>query len=345
MPELRHDPLQNRWVIIATERLLRPSDFAATPAPAQTGFCPFCPGNENKTPPEIHAIRDPNTSPDSPGWKVRVVSNKFPALRIEGELSRKGRGVYDYVNGIGAHEVIIETPDHDTQLADLPLAHFVDILKAYRTRLVDLKRDGRLRYVLIFKNHGVAAGASLAHSHTQIIATPITPHTVALELESARKHYLGKERCLYCDIIAQELDERARVIVDGDFIAWAPFASRFPYETTIAPIKHHYDFGALSDNELEQLARTMKELLMRMKNCLNDPPYNFVLHTAPNTETFPRRPTHWQTLDYDFHWHLEVIPRLTRVAGFEWGTGFYINSQPPEEAAKQLLEAVREPIK
>jgi UDPglucose--hexose-1-phosphate uridylyltransferase len=344
MPELRHDPLQNRWVIIATERMLRPSDFVAPPPPAKTGFCPFCPGNETKTPPEIFAFRDPNTTPNTPGWRVRVVSNKFPALRIEGELNRRGRGVYDYLNGIGAHEVIIETPDHNTQLADLPLPHFVEVLKAYRARLVDLKKDGRLRYVLLFKNHGVAAGASLEHPHTQIIATPVTPHTVGLELQSARQHYHSKERCLYCDIIAQELDERSRIILDGDFIAWAPFASRFPYETTIAPKNHSCDFGDLTDAELTQLARAMKELLTRMKNCLNDPPYNFLLHTAPNIATVPRRPTHWMTLSYDFHWHIEVIPRLTRIAGFEWGTGFYINAQPPEEAAKQLLETEVESI-
>jgi UDPglucose--hexose-1-phosphate uridylyltransferase len=339
MPELRYDPIQKRWVIIATERSLRPSDFHNPFDRPQMTFCPFCPGNEDKTPPEILAFREPGTLPNQPGWRVRVVPNKYPALRIEGELNRKGHGVYDTINGIGAHEVIIETSNHETQLANLPLEHFVEVLKAYRSRLIDLKKDGRFRYILIFKNYGADAGTSLMHPHTQLIATPITPRTVSMEFESAREHYAKKERCLYCDIIEQELDEKARMIVEDDFITWAPYASRFPYETTIAPRKHHHDFAALPDGDLEALARTLKNLLLRLRVVLNDPPYNFLFHTSPNTETIPRRPTHWLTLAYDFHWHIEVIPRLTRIAGFEWGSGFYINPQSPEMAAQHLREA------
>ncbi|MDZ7289418.1 MAG: galactose-1-phosphate uridylyltransferase [candidate division KSB1 bacterium] len=339
MPELRYDPVQKRWVIIATERSLRPSDFNNPCSHPQTAFCPFCPGNEDKTPPEIFALREPGTQPNQPGWRVRVVPNKYPALRIEGELDRRGHGVYDTINGIGAHEVIIETPDHNTQLANLPLSQFVEVLKAYRARLIDLMKDGRFRYILIFRNYGADAGTSLLHPHTQIIATPITPRTVAMELESAREHYAGKERCLYCDIIQQELEEKTRIISEDDFIVWAPYASRFPYEITIAPRKHQHDYATLPDDELAALARTMKSLLQRLQVTLNDPPYNFLFHTSPNTETVPRRPTHWLTLPYDFHWHIEVIPRLTRIAGFEWGSGFYINPQPPETAAGHLREA------
>lgn len=339
MPELRYDPIQKRWVIIATERTLRPSDFTRPGDHPKTTFCPFCPGNEDGTPPEIFAFREERTQPNQPGWHVRVIPNKYPALRIEGELNRRGHGVYDMINGIGAHEVVIETPNHDTQLANLPLPDLINVLKAYRARLIDLMKDGRFRYILIFRNYGADAGTSLMHPHTQIIATPITPRTVAMELESAREHYADKERCLYCDIIEQELDEKARIISDEDFIAWAPFASRFPYETIIAPRKHHHDFAGLPDSELNALARTLKGLLLRMKTALDDPPYNFLFHTGPNTETAPRRPTHWLTLPYDFHWHIEVIPRLTRIAGFEWGSGFYINPQPPELAASHLREA------
>jgi UDPglucose--hexose-1-phosphate uridylyltransferase len=301
-------------------------------------FCPFCEGNERSTPPEIRAVRDAGSPPNGPGWQLRVVPNKFPALRVEGELGRRGHGVYDQMNGIGAHEVIIETPDHTADLANLPLPHFTAVLKAYRDRLLDLMKDGRFRYVLIFRNHGPAAGTSLSHPHTQIIATPVTPRTVSMELESAREHYADKERCLYCDIIEQELEEGVRIISADDFITWTPYASRFPYETTIAPGQHHHDFGAMTDDQLEALASTLKDLLLKMKKSLNDPPYNFVFHTSPNTETEPRRPNHWLTLAYDFHWHIEVIPRLTRIAGFEWGSGFYINPQPPEEAARHLRE-------
>lgn len=339
MPELRHDPIQKRWVIIATERGRRPSDFIKLEPQSSGGFCPFEEGNEEKTPPEIIAFRRPGTAPNSPGWEVRVVSNKFPALRIEGNLDREGDGIYDKMNGIGAHEVVIESPHHDVNLSDQPLEHFQKIMRVYQMRLTDLMKDLRFRYVLIFKNHGVTAGASLAHPHTQIIATPVTPRTVAMELDSAREHYERKERCLFCDIISQDLKQGDRVIseVDG-MVAIAPFASRFPFEVYITPIEHSHDFAELSDEGLTALSKCLKETLTRLRLALDDPPYNFMLHSAPNTQSKKRRPGHWVTLPYDFHWHFEIIPRLVRTAGFEWGTGFYINPTPPEDAAKYLRE-------
>jgi UDPglucose--hexose-1-phosphate uridylyltransferase len=341
MPELRHDPIQKRWVIIATERGRRPSDFIKSEPAPTGGFCPFDEGNEDKTPPEVLAFRGPDSPPNSPGWDVRVVSNKFPALRIEGEIDRAADGIYDKMNGIGAHEVIIESPDHDLTLADQPLEQFQKVLLAGQMRLIDLMKDPRFRYVLIFKNHGVTAGASLAHPHTQIIATPVTPRTVSMELDCARDHYNHKERCLFCDIIRQEQKQGIRVITEVDgMIAFTPFASRFPFEVFVAPLQHSHDFSELSADGLAALAKCLKDVLSRLKLALDDPPYNFMLHTAPNTTGKARRPGHWITLPMDYHWHFEITPRLVKIAGFEWGTGFYINPTPPEDAAHYLREIV-----
>jgi UDPglucose--hexose-1-phosphate uridylyltransferase len=338
MPELRHDPIQKRWIIIAAERGRRPDDFPFNePAPTE-GSCPFCEGNESKTPPEITAIRN-GTAPNQPGWEVRVIPNKFPALRIEGGLDRRGIGAYDRMNGIGAHEVIIETPKHSQELAEAPLEHIHKVLRTYRERLIDLQRDQRFKYVLIFKNHGAAAGASLLHPHTQLIATPVTPLTLVQELNSAKDHYREKERCLFCDLIAQELDSGQRIVFAGDqFVALTPYASRFPFEIFIAPQRHHHSFAEVGDDMLYHLAMTLKEVLLRVKKCLRNPPYNFLIHTIPNVQARSKTGSDWATIELDYHWHMEFIPRLTRVAGFEWGTGFYINPTAPEEAAKYLRE-------
>ena len=341
MSLLRHDPIQKRWVIISTERARRPSDFYISDSEPAIRFSPFSEGNEDRTPPEIFAVRPSGSPPNGPGWSVRVVPNKFPALRVEGELERMGIGLYDQMNGIGVHEVVVETPRVDLNLPDMPLEHVEKVVLAYRQRLQDLMRDGRLRYILIFKNHGMAAGASILHPHTQIIGMPVTPIAVRQELDSAMEHYRQKERCLFCDVIRQELDSGERVVMANDeFVALAPFASRFPFEIFLAPRRHSHDFSRISDAGLRDFARVLKDVLLRLKETLDDPPYNFVLHTSPVIDTKPRRPGYWQTLEFDFHWHLEIIPRLTPVAGFERGTGFYINPMPPEEAARYLREAI-----
>ncbi len=338
MPELRHDPIQKRWVIIATERNHRPNEFVHETPRSNGNFCPFCEGNESSTPPEITAIRN-GSQPNQPGWEVRVVPNKFPALRIEGGLDRRGLGAYDRMNGIGAHEVIIETPHHSQDLADATADHIQKVLWTYRERLVDLLGDLRFKYILIFKNHGAAAGATVSHSHTQLIATPVTPLTLVQELESARSHYLKKERCLFCDLIEQELEAGDRVVAaENQFVVLAPFASRFPFELFIAPRFHHHSFAEVNDDMLHNLAQVLKEVLLRVKKCLSDPPYNFLIHTIPNIKAIPRPAAYWDTIELDYHWHVEFIPRLTQVAGFEWGTGFYINPVAPEDAAKYLRE-------
>ncbi|MFA5927686.1 MAG: galactose-1-phosphate uridylyltransferase [Candidatus Margulisiibacteriota bacterium] len=339
MAEIRKDPITGRWVIIAVDRSQRPSDFVHNQSVQNDGSCPFCVGAEDKTPPEIVALRPQDTQANKPGWKVRVVPNKFPALKIEGELEKHGVGLYDVMHGVGAHEVIVETPDHSLGMADLEVSNIADILEMYKNRLLDLSKDPRFKYILIFKNHGYEAGATLAHTHSQVIATPVTPINIKSELHGAREYFLMKDRCLFCDIIRQELMfGKDRVAIENElFIVLAPFASRFPFEFCILPKKHAHNYTSISEEEKWALADILKALLTRMKDVLNDPSYNFILHTSPRAEG-PARPGYWQTLPYDFHWHIEIIPRLTRTAGFEWGTGFYINPTAPEEAAKYIRQ-------
>ena len=339
MPELRYDPIQKRWTIIASEQGRRPDDFPIKNEPPREGFCPFCEGNEGKTPPEIAAVRAKGSGPNQPGWQVRVVPNKFPALRIEGNMDRKGIGVYDLMNGVGAHEVIIETPQHNLNLADARVEHIEQVIRMYRQRLVDLLRDRRFKYILIFRNYGAAAGALLSHPHTQIIASPVTPLILVRELTSAKQHYMQKERCLFCDVIQQEIESGERIVVaTEEFVALTPFASRFPFEIFIAPRSHHHSFAEISDHMIRRLAVVLKEVLLRSKKCLNDPAYNFLIHTIPNVKASPMRRNYWDTIEVDFHWHIECMPRLTRIAGFEWATGFYINPTAPEEAAQYLRD-------
>jgi UDPglucose--hexose-1-phosphate uridylyltransferase len=289
----------------------------------------FCPGNEAKTPPEILASRTPDSAPNGPGWSLRVVPNKFPALRIEGELEPSGEGLYDRMNGVGAHEVVIESPDHQATLATLPADTVADVLLAYRDRVVDLKKDPRFEYILVFKNHGAAAGASLEHPHSQLIATPIIPIMVSEELNGSSQYYRMKERCVWCDILHQERRSQRRMIVEANgFVAFAPFAPRFPFETWILPTHHRSAFEETGVEELRGLAEVLGEFLRRMDRVLQHPPFNFMLHTAPLREG---------PLEH-FHWHLEIIPKLTNVAGYEWGSGFFINPVPPEDAAAALRE-------
>ncbi len=335
MPELRKDPIVGRWVIISTERGKRPTDFSSAVKAKESKLCPFCPSNENSTPPEVYSIRENGSSPNSPGWSIRVVPNKFPALRIEGDLNREGEGIYDKMNGIGAHEVIIETPDHMKDLVDLEPSQIEKIIRAFIERINDLKKDPRFKYILIFKNEGEAAGASLEHSHSQLIATPILPKRVIEELQGAKKYYDYKERCIFCDIIKQELNEKTRVIASNDlFLSIEPFASRFPFETWLLPRYHESRFENLTSQQLTGLVAILKESLQRLALALNRPPYNMMIHTLPLDSRDQK----------EYHWHIEIIPKLTKVAGFEWGSGFYINPTIPEDAAKFLRELELQPV-
>ncbi len=331
MPELRKDPITGRWVIVASERALRPRDYLTEKSVLRTESCPFCPGNEGQTPPEIAALRNSGSGPNDPGWRLRVVPNLYPALRIEGPDGRRGEGMFDLMNGIGAHEVIIESPEHDLGLADLEPGQVADILRFYRERSLDLRGDKRFKYVLIFRNHGESAGASLEHPHSQLIATPVVPKRVQEELRGARQYFDLRERCVFCDMIAEEVGSGKRIVFQNDgFIAISPFAARFPFETWVLPRAHRGDFGSITDKEVAMCAGALRDVLLRTKRVLDDPPYNFIIHTTPLQDG---------SHEEQYHWHIEIMPRLTKVAGFEWGSGFYINPTPPEEAASYLREA------
>lgn len=339
MSELRWDPLKLHWVIIATDRGRRPRDFQKELLPDNNASCPFCYGNEDKTCPEVFALREEG-EPDAPGWRVRVIPNKYPALKIEGELRSRGYGPYDVMDGIGAHEVIIETPDHEKGLADLSVDQITDVLFAYRARFVELRRDPRFRYMVLFKNHGRAAGATLSHSHSQLIAVPLTPPVAATELKVCQEFYASKERCIFCDLIEFETAAGDRVVKEfPNFVTMTPYASCFPFELRLYPKRHLHDFVLMNDLELGELAEAMKDMLCRIKGVLGDPPYNFILHTAPPKQQRLGKPDYWSSIEYDYHWHIELVPRLTKIAGFEWGTGFYVNPTSPEDAATFLREA------
>ena len=256
--------------------------------------------------------------------------NKYPALVIEGDLEKEGVGLYDQMNGIGAHEVIIESPNHDENFADFAPDKMALVFKAYQERIIDLSKDPRFRYVMIFKNHGRAAGASLEHSHSQLIALPILPRMIVSELAGALSHYTYKERCIFCDIIRQEIKQDERVVCQNDrFITITPFAPRTPFEMWILPKRHSSAYFSQSEADILALAEIFSETLQRLSRCIANVPYNFVLHTEPLRSGGLKH----------FHWHFEIVPKLTSIAGFEWGSGFYINPMPPEEAAVYLRES------
>jgi UDPglucose--hexose-1-phosphate uridylyltransferase len=338
MSRLRKDPLVGRWIIISTERPKKPEEYHTEEpeddvTPAE---CPFCGGNEAKTPHEIASFRAEKSKPDSPGWWVRVIPSKFPVLHVEGGLDREGSGIYDWMNGVGAHEIIVETPEHARRLEELPESQVEKVLWAYRDRILDLERDERLRYVLVLKNQGISAGSILNHTHSQIIATPIIPKRVKEKLDGAKSYYDYKERCIFCDMVRQELADAVRVVEESrHFLVFTPFAARFPFETWIYPKKHSCAYADITKEEMMDFGRTLRGTLARLSKVLDNAPYNYILYTAPNR--VPRH-GHWHTLSEDFHWHLEIMPRLTRVAGFEWGSGFYINPTSPEDAARYLRD-------
>ena len=336
MPELRKDLVTREWVIIAPERADRGGDFpwsAVEPPTAKDGAsCPFDRGREGETPQEIAAYRPAGTGPNTPGWWVRVVPNKFPALTGEGEVSVRSVNLYEAMTGIGAHEVIIETAEHQASLARLELKQVEEVVWMYRDRYLDLSRDRRFQYILVFRNHRRGAGSSMAHAHSQLIATPVVPVAVRHEVEGLRQYAEYHNRCCaYCDMVAAEVASGERVVAQNkEFIALEPFASRFPFETWVFPRRHTPHFAALTPEEVKDLAAILRETLLRIDVGLGDPPYNYFIHSVPlNME---------RELAANFHWHLELIPRLTVAAGFELGTVMYINIMPPERAAQRLRQ-------
>ncbi len=340
MSELRKDPVINRWVIIATERGKRPHNFASVEEQQETGVCPFDEGNEFMTPGEICGVRNPHTLANEKGWQIRVVPNKYPALRVEGSLEREGVGMFDKVSGIGAHEVVIETPFHHDPFHHRPIDRIADLMKIYHCRINDLYRDERLLYVLVFKNLGTRAGASLPHEHSQIIATPIIPKRVSEEIIGSLEYFNYKSRCVFCDVIREEKRFGSRVVYENaSFISICPFASRFPFELWLLPKRHMAGYTMMTQQETVELAECLSMTMKKLAGALGDPQYNWMIHSEPNP-AMQRSP--WPDLHAHYHWHFEIIPKLTRIAGFEWGTGIYINPTPPEEAAGFLREVETE---
>jgi len=331
MPELRKDPITGHWVLISPERARRPTDFKEKTDPAErSDGCPFCPGNEAMTPPEVFSVpmSGPMRKPKGKGWQIRVVPNKFPAVEPAGTVGRHGEGLFERLDGVGIHEVIIENPDHRATLATLPESAIEDVLQAYQSRFRAIEKDERFPYVLIFKNHGPEAGATFVHGHSQLVALPIVPPRARQELDGARAHFSEKERCIFCDIIRQEAEGARFVTGNDEFVVLTPFASRFAWEVWLLPRRHRARFAEASKAERSSLARALKATLAALDEALGLPPYNLIVQSAPFRD---------DSDDY-YHWRIEIAPRLSKLAGFEWATGAYINPTPPEEAARKLRE-------
>ena len=335
MSQMRKDIFTGGWVIVAETNTVTPADFDFKRFTREARFCPFCETNEASTQPEVFAIRNPASSPNGPGWSVRVVPNSNPRLRIEGQLGRRAEGFHDLMNGVGAHEIIVETPRHDRSLHELEIHEIADVIKAHAARVTDLEKDKRMRYVLIFKNHGQEAGAhTISHSISQLMALAVTPRSIKTKLTVARDYFAVKERCIYCDVLQQELSDQRRLIAENaDFAAFAPFASRFPFEMGVFPKSHSSAFGRITNGQIENLARILREVLQKLDQTLGGPPYNLLLQDRPFLRP---RAGYWNTIEDDFHWHLQILPQIVRVTGLEWASWFFYNPVPPEIAARCL---------
>ncbi|MCX8118699.1 MAG: galactose-1-phosphate uridylyltransferase [Desulfobacterota bacterium] len=325
MAQLRRDPITRMWVVVTTDHPRGPSDYLPFKPPYQfpsgEGACPFCPGNEALTPPETFCFRQ------EMGWSVRVVPNKFPFFRIEGEFDRRPEGMYDMMEAIGAHEIIIEAPEHHRTLSTMEPEQIGRILIAFKERMVDLERDRRFVQFLILKNY---PGMFNRHPHSHLIAMPVIPRRIDEEIAGVMDYYQRKERCILCDILKEEMAARKRVVLEtGHFLVFAPFASRFPFETWILPKAHGSDFHRISEPEREDLSRIIPALFSKFERLLSDPPFSLALHTSPVQERFHRP---------EYHWHIETRLRIGLREGFEWGTGFFVNPTPPEDAATYLRE-------
>ena len=333
MSELRQDIATKRWVIVSKERAKRPHQFVkqmvVQEEPDHRDDCPFCEGNEGQTPPEVYAVRN-GSEPNQPGWKVRVVPNKFAALSTSAKWEVKHPEIFTTINGYGSHEVIIETPQHNQTLATLPQEHVQLVLQALLQRMRTLAQDNRIAFVQVFRNHGAGAGTSLVHPHSQLIATPIVPTNIREEIEEARRFYDDRVTCVYCYMLEKELECEERVVLTTDhYVVLAPFASRFPFELMILPRQHRASFVTEARaEEVVFLADALRRTLLLLYRAANNPDYNAVLHTAPLRDS---------CMDY-YHWHIEIVPRLTTPAGFELGSGIYITTAIPEETASYLRE-------
>lgn len=328
MAELRREPIVRRWVVITSDHPKGPSDYLSFKPPYQPqepgGPCPFCPGNEGMTPKETLSL---SLEGGREGWSVRVIPNKYPFFRIEGEFDRRPEGMYDMMGAIGAHEIVVEAPEHQQSLAAMEPRQIERILLAFRERLIDLEKDFRFQQFLILKNY---PGVFNRHPHSHLMAMPVIPKRIDEEIAGASDYYHRKERCIYCDIIREEISTKKRIVIETvHFVVFSPFASRFPFETWILPKIHSPDFQRINEVEIEDLSRGIQSLFSRYHKLLADPPYSMAFHTSPVQGRFHRS---------EYHWHIETRLRIGLREGFEWGTGFYVNPTPPEAASALLRE-------
>lgn len=336
--EYRRCPVTGRWVVVAPIRASRPLTLDHAAPHHRDGNhaadCPFCEGREQETPHERFALRNPGSLANGPGWSLRVCPNKFPAVTPMQDTGHKITSVgelFEFMPGVGEHELVIECARHEANPVRLGNDEFRDVLLAYRQRLLTHAADPRLAYAMVFKNVGAEAGASLAHLHSQIVATPIVPDAIRLELEAANDYYQRERRCVYCDVLRQERAAKVRIVVENEwFTAITPFAPRFAYEMWVMPNRHTSHFETISELESLELAKFLKRILGAMDRVLHEPAFNYFVHTGPLRAN---------VLPY-FHWHIEVIPRTSRPAGFEWGSGCFITAISPERAAEELRATV-----
>jgi len=328
LPEMRKDPVTGNWVIIAAERGMRPNDFSLPGKQKNNKNCVFCYGNEDKTPPEVLGWRPPGGQPDTPGWTVRAFPNKFPAVIPEGNPVSGAEGASQFMTAVGSHEVIVDCPDHFDTFGRVSDEQAGLALLAIAERYRALRSDPRTRYIQVFKNYGASAGSSLEHSHWQIISIPVVPDVFVKEFTGTARYLKSNGTCIYCKIISDEIAAKRRIVEStGEFVVLTPYASRFPYEMWILPRKHKFDFSNMSEREIKFLGSLLRRTIRRLERAFNYPPFNIVLHTSPPDKS------------YDiYHWHIEILPRLSVTAGFEWGTGIFINPASPELASTYLRE-------
>ena len=325
--ELRKDPTSGRWVLVQS----RPNQ-----PKKDDSECPFCPGHESETPPEITAYRSDGQPPNSSEWLVRVIPERAPLLQVEGDIRREGLGIFDKVSGRGASEIVIETPDHGASWDGLPVGDIERVLWMYRERIGDLYRDPQIRAVLVLRQERPPA-AHITHPFSRIIGAPIIFDDLRQELATARQYFTYKQRCLYCDINHQERRNGLRVITETKhFLVYTPYASRRPYETWVVPTAHGHRFEAVSTPEMTDLARVLQETVRRLHAVQPGIPVEFTLHTAPN-ETMRLRDDEWRSLADDYHWHIKIAPNSPVLSNL---AGFAVNTVPPETAARYLCDAI-----
>ena len=334
MPELRQNFFTKEWVIIATERAKRPEELVThrpvQPTPSFVDTCPFCPGNEANTPSEVTRFPQNASEP----WSVRVLPNKFAALSKDVPV-RNMQHLRRRINGFGFHEVIVDSPDHAACMALLPDAHVANILQIFKQRYNTLSLDQRIAHITLFKNHGTEAGASMQHPHSQLIATPVIPSQVRHRLLEALRYYDDAGECMFCHMVKGEIEDQTLIVVKSEhFVAMEVFASATPFATHIFPLRHMASFGDITGPEISDLAHVLRTLLAKIYVGLGNPDLNFTVRSGPAEYAGARH----------FHWYVSVIPRLTRVAGFELGSGMFINTVLPEAAAEFLRNVSAEKV-